>query len=128
LEKLDAAEKSLKGVKYSVFGCGNREWVGTYQRIPTLVDDAIEKNGGQRLLERGTADASSVSFFSAFQEYESKLWESLQKVRPQQLEIIQLTFSEGIWNSPQIIDLRGRYFQRRSCESWNRASKVAATT
>lgn len=71
----------LAGVRYGVFGCGNHDWVNTYQRIPTLCDNLLEKNGGQRLLPRGAGDAASSNFFQTFDEFEDKLWEALSKVR-----------------------------------------------
>lgn len=46
----------LHGVKYAVFGCGNRSWASTYQRIPRLIDSALEKEApkGCTSLEKGT--------------------------------------------------------------------------
>ena len=44
------------------------------------IDEALEKNGAERLLARGEADASSISFFSAFEDYETALWTTLEKV------------------------------------------------
>ena len=37
----DGADGLLKGVHYAVFGCGNREWARTYQRIPILCDQIL---------------------------------------------------------------------------------------
>ncbi|OBZ67672.1 hypothetical protein A0H81_12453 [Grifola frondosa] len=76
--------RNLKGnefanISYSVFGCGNRDWVRTYQRIPTLIDDIIVERGGRRLVERGAADASAAEFFQIFDEWEAKLWDTLIK-------------------------------------------------
>lgn len=71
----------LEGVEYTVFGCGNHDWVQTFQRIPTLCDDLFEKRGGKRLLPRGVGDAGSGDFFQVFDEYETQLWETLCKVR-----------------------------------------------
>lgn len=64
-------------VRYAVFGCGNRDWVHTYQRIPTLVDATLAAKGAQRLLERGEADAGGQGFFESFDEWEGKLWPTL---------------------------------------------------
>ncbi|KAK0486339.1 fatty acid hydroxylase [Armillaria novae-zelandiae] len=59
----------LRGVSFTVFGCGNSDWVQTYQKIPKLYD----------LLERGEGDASLGSFFQVFDEYQGKLWKTLSK-------------------------------------------------
>ena len=37
LENVKGAD-ALAGVKFALFGCGNHDWVMTYQGIPTLVD------------------------------------------------------------------------------------------
>ncbi|PBK73968.1 cytochrome P450 [Armillaria solidipes] len=69
----------LRGVSFTVFGCGNSDWVQTYQKIPKLCDELIEKHGGRRLLERGEGDASLGNFFQVFDEYQGKLWKTLSK-------------------------------------------------
>lgn len=71
---------ALAGVRFAVFGCGNRDWVNTYQRIPALVDATLEARGAQRLVERGAGDASGGDFFEVFDEWEAGLWETLSKV------------------------------------------------
>ncbi|KAH8111193.1 cytochrome P450 oxidoreductase OrdA-like protein [Phellopilus nigrolimitatus] len=38
---------SLAKVAFAVFGCGNREWVRTYQRIPTLIDECLAAQGAE---------------------------------------------------------------------------------
>ena len=35
---LDGSASSATGVKYTVFGCGNRDWAATYQAVPMRVD------------------------------------------------------------------------------------------
>ncbi|CAE6373196.1 unnamed protein product [Rhizoctonia solani] len=71
--------KELEGVSFAVFGAGNHDWVHTYQRIPKLIDDTLEKKGAKRLLERGEGDAGGDRFTESFDEWESKLWEALSK-------------------------------------------------
>ncbi|KAI8976616.1 fatty acid hydroxylase [Trametes punicea] len=74
--------QNLKGnevqdVKYAVFGCGNRDWVRTYQRVPKLIDELLEARGGKRLQERGVGDAQAAEFFQVFDEWEAQLWKTL---------------------------------------------------
>lgn len=78
LSSLKADE--LKGVQFAVFGCGNRDWVATYQRISTLCDSLFAERGATRLTDRGEGDASSAEFFEAFDKWETTLWEAVQKV------------------------------------------------
>ncbi|EJD42600.1 riboflavin synthase domain-like protein [Auricularia subglabra TFB-10046 SS5] len=80
VEGLSGENAPLAGVSYAVFGCGTHDWVHTFQRIPKLIDAALERNGAERLLERGLAGAGGDRFFEAFDEWETKLWETLAAV------------------------------------------------
>lgn len=66
---------SLKGVRYSVFGCGNRDWQSTYQAVPTQIDQHLQAAGAERLLERGAADARS-DFFGDFERWYAPFWQT----------------------------------------------------
>ena len=70
----------LAGTRFAVFGCGNRYWVRTFQRVPRVVDELLAARGGTRLLARGVGDAQAADFFEAFDEWEAGLWEALAKV------------------------------------------------
>jgi cytochrome P450/NADPH-cytochrome P450 reductase len=72
----EAKPGELGGVKFAVFGCGNRQWARTYQAIPIRVDGRLEAAGGTRLLPRGEADASG-DFFGAFDAWYATLWPAL---------------------------------------------------
>lgn len=67
-------------MRYGVFGCGNHDWVQTYQRIPNLCDEIFEQRGGKRLFARGEGDAGSSDFFEVFDAFEASLWTALTKV------------------------------------------------
>ncbi|KAH9922456.1 cytochrome P450 [Fomitopsis serialis] len=69
----------LANVRFAVFGCGNRDWVQTFQRIPMLIDARLEERGAQRVIARGVGDASAGDFFETFDEWEAGLWEALSK-------------------------------------------------
>ncbi|GAB1520894.1 hypothetical protein RhiTH_003983 [Rhizoctonia solani] len=72
--------KDLQDVSFAVFGAGNHDWVHTYQRIPRLIDDTLEKKGAKRLLARGEGDAGGDRFTESFEEWEDQLWQALSKV------------------------------------------------
>ncbi|KAF8755042.1 cytochrome P450 [Rhizoctonia solani] len=72
--------KDLQDVSFAVFGAGNHDWVHTYQRIPRLIDDTLEKKGAKRLLARGEGDAGGDRFTESFEEWEDQLWQVLSKV------------------------------------------------
>jgi cytochrome P450/NADPH-cytochrome P450 reductase len=64
------------GVRYTVFGCGNRDWASTYQAIPTLIDTALEAHGAQRIHPRGEGDAHD-SFDDQYRAWYGGLWAAI---------------------------------------------------
>src|SRR5579875_2000622 len=69
---------ALKGVRYSVFGCGNHEWASTFQAIPRFIDSRLEQHGATRLYQRGEGDAAD-DFDGQFQSWYQALWPALAK-------------------------------------------------
>jgi hypothetical protein len=57
-----------------------RDWVKTYQRIPILCDERLQKAGARRLITRGEGNAAGSEFFEAFDKFEAELWDALGKV------------------------------------------------
>ncbi|HPG81030.1 MAG TPA: cytochrome P450 [Piscinibacter sp.] len=70
---------SLAGIRYTVFGCGNKQWARTYQAIPKRIDAALEAAGATRVKARGEADASG-DFFGGFDDWLGTLWSDLGTV------------------------------------------------
>ncbi|MEH2999368.1 bifunctional cytochrome P450/NADPH--P450 reductase [Bacillus pumilus] len=50
-------EQDLSNVTFAVFGCGDRNWASTYQRIPRLIDEALERKSAKRVADLGEGDA-----------------------------------------------------------------------
>ena len=71
----------MQGVKFGLFGCGNTDWVTTYQRVPKLIDRVLVERGAERLVDRGEGNAAGDGFFEEFDNWESHLWETLAEVR-----------------------------------------------
>ncbi|PEO07597.1 bifunctional cytochrome P450/NADPH--P450 reductase [Bacillus toyonensis] len=71
LEK--ASEREVKGVHYAVFGCGDKSWATTYQKVPFFIDEQLAIKGAERLTERGEGDASD-DFEEAYEEWREQLW------------------------------------------------------
>jgi cytochrome P450/NADPH-cytochrome P450 reductase len=69
---------SLSGVRYAVFGCGNRDWVETWQAVPRRLDAQLQGAGAQSLMERGEADARG-DFFGDFERWYAPFWETLER-------------------------------------------------
>lgn len=53
----EAPGGALKGVRYTVFGCGNRDWASTYQAVPRRIDELMAAKGAERIHARGEGDA-----------------------------------------------------------------------
>ena len=53
----DLPKDAFEGVRYTVFGCGNSDWLATYQSIPRLIDEQLSAHGAKAGLPRGEGDA-----------------------------------------------------------------------
>ena len=72
----DDSATSAAGVRYTVFGCGNRDWSATYQAVPTRIDAALEARGATRVYPRGEGDARG-DFDGQFEAWYAGLWDAL---------------------------------------------------
>jgi cytochrome P450/NADPH-cytochrome P450 reductase len=55
---LERAEPgAAEGVKYAIFGCGHSDWSSTFQATPRIIDDALERLGAERIMDRAEGDA-----------------------------------------------------------------------
>ena len=70
------ATNALRGVRYTVFGCGNREWRATYQMVPKLVDSELAAHGAQRIYQLGEGDVGG-DFEDAFHAWADQLWAAM---------------------------------------------------
>ena len=68
--------EALKGVNYTVFGCGDHDWAATFQRVPRMIDTHLEAHGASRIYQRGEGDASD-DFDGQFRGWYDPLWSSL---------------------------------------------------
>src|SRR5712671_6861566 len=55
----DLAREAFSKVRYAVFGCGNSDWLATYQSIPRFIDAQLAAHGGRSVYARGEGDARS---------------------------------------------------------------------
>jgi len=75
LKQSDASK--FKGAKCAVFGCGHRDWVATYQRIPTLFEKELQSKGAEIILPRGETNVAAGTIFDDFDGWSDKLWSAL---------------------------------------------------
>ena len=78
LREQPEAPNALPGVKYAVFGCGNRDWAGTYQAVPKLIDARLAALGAQPLHLRGEGDGHD-DFDGQFREWHTALWPAVAR-------------------------------------------------
>ncbi|PVH99192.1 putative cytochrome P450 oxidoreductase OrdA-like protein [Periconia macrospinosa] len=73
-------ESPFSGVHHAVFGCGNRDWAESFQRIPKLVDETFTKLGSSTLVQRGLSDAADGNIANDFDLWvDEQLWPALEK-------------------------------------------------
>jgi cytochrome P450/NADPH-cytochrome P450 reductase len=70
--------KSLKGVRYAVFGAGHHDWVQTFHKVPKFIDDRLEQLGAERLMPLTTADAGG-DIVGDFEGFKTKVWDYFGK-------------------------------------------------
>jgi cytochrome P450 / NADPH-cytochrome P450 reductase len=68
--------QSLKGVRFAVFGCGNRDWPATFQTVPRQIDSQLLAHGARRITGMGEGDARD-DFDGQFQSWVAPLWGTL---------------------------------------------------
>jgi cytochrome P450/NADPH-cytochrome P450 reductase len=64
---------ALAGVRYAVFGCGNKDWAATYQHVPRFIDQKLAEFGARNVFERGEGDARSGDLEGQFEAWSAKL-------------------------------------------------------
>lgn len=72
----DLPAQALTGVRYAVLGLGDRNWPGTYQQVPQLLDRALAAAGAERLTNLGAADAAGA-FDAAVDQWTRRLHAAL---------------------------------------------------
>jgi cytochrome P450/NADPH-cytochrome P450 reductase len=76
LREREIGRDAFAGVRYTVFGCGDRNWATTYQAIPTLIDRELAAHGAKRIYLRGEGDAAD-DFDGQFRAWYDGLWAAL---------------------------------------------------
>lgn len=77
---LETLEGESAKVQYAVFGAGHSDWRDTFHKIPTAIDDILVARGGERICERGSANAANGDMFSEFEKWEDDIfWPAMTK-------------------------------------------------
>jgi cytochrome P450/NADPH-cytochrome P450 reductase len=72
-----AAPGALHGVRYAIFGCGNKQWRQTFQKFPVHIDAKLKDLGAESFLAIGAADADG-DFESAVESWVKSLVTTLE--------------------------------------------------
>lgn len=72
-------DTKLKGTSFGVFGCGHRDWVATYQKVPQLIESEFLAKGGKKIIERGETNVAAGTIFDDFDAWADKLWPLVSK-------------------------------------------------
>ena len=79
VEWLESSQcQNLQGIKYSVFGCGHKDWRETLHRIPKLVDKVLAEKGAERVFAFGSSDVSAGAVLDDFAKWQDGLLDVLQ--------------------------------------------------
>ncbi|MEL6792193.1 MAG: cytochrome P450, partial [Pseudomonadota bacterium] len=74
MDWLEGADASAgEGVKYAVLGCGHSDWAATFQATPRAIDDAMERIGATRIVDRCETDAKD-DIDDQVQAWSTALW------------------------------------------------------
>ena len=73
------APNALAGVRYAVFGAGDRNWASTYQAVPRFLDEKLAAYGAQRMFDRGEGNARD-DLDAHFQAWQATLWPAVGTV------------------------------------------------
>lgn len=71
-----ANTEECAGIRYAVFGCGDRNWANTYQSVPKFIDKELEQKGAIRFTVRGEADAGG-DFENDFAQWQGVMWKEV---------------------------------------------------
>ncbi|WP_052948687.1 cytochrome P450 [Mesobacillus campisalis] len=94
----DLEPGTLNGVKYAVFGCGDRNWASTYQNVPSHIDQQLAKLGAERFSVRGEGDASG--------DFERQLDRWKKQIIKDALGTFGLEFQGGEPAAPQGLSIK----------------------
>ncbi|MDE4084431.1 bifunctional cytochrome P450/NADPH--P450 reductase [Planococcus maritimus] len=101
-----ATADSTEGITYSVFGCGDRNWATTYQRVPSIIDEQLSATGATQLIGRGEGD-SSEDFDGELEKWQQALWPALAErfgldleTNAQATNQLTMEFISGVSHTP----------------------------
>ncbi|KAI5360063.1 putative Flavoprotein-like superfamily [Septoria linicola] len=66
-------EAKVSGARFALFGCGHRDWVSTYQKVPRTIQQELCSKGATAIVARGETDVSQSTIFDDFDAWTDTL-------------------------------------------------------
>ena len=85
-----ADETQISGSQIAVFGCGHKDWVSTYQKVPTAIDKELVSKGAKAIIPRGETNVATGAMFDDFDAWTEKLWSVLSEVSGEDAKVESL--------------------------------------
>jgi cytochrome P450/NADPH-cytochrome P450 reductase len=76
LSNPELAPDLLRGVRFAVLGCGNKQWRGTFQKFPKFIEQRFKELGAESFYNIGSCDADA-DFDASAESWMKGLWSSL---------------------------------------------------
>lgn len=83
-------KQMLRGVKFAVFGVGNSEWVQTFHKVPTRIDEVLSELGADRLQAPSFIDVKE-DFVGPWDDWKDKFMSIISGGSTQKLLAEELT-------------------------------------
>lgn len=81
-------------MKYSVFGCGHKDWPETLHCLPKLIHSALEERGAERIYGFGASNVSRGTVLNDFAEWQEGLFKVLQRSTENSAEDLDTSLEE----------------------------------
>jgi len=83
IASLDVAPGAFKGMRYCVFGMGDRSYADSFCEAAKLIDNRLLELGGTKVLEMGIGDdRDEDKWETGFNEWLPKFWEAVKAAEP----------------------------------------------
>ena len=80
LEWLKSANsEALAKSRFAIFGCGHRDWVATYQRVPKTIEAELLRKSATAIAPRGETDVAAGTIFDNFDDWIDIVWSALDR-------------------------------------------------
>lgn len=108
---------AARGVRFTVFGCGNRDWASTFQATPRRIDEALERLGGERIAPRGEGDARE-DLDGQFQDWFKGLFPAVGKALGLDIDFSDQAQAEPLY-AVEIMDGRTHAIPTGGAGAWS---------